>query len=35
MVNMMLEDDPNDLDWMLEKLKNKAAKRKVNAKGEL
>ena len=26
MVNMILEDDPNDLDWMPEKLKNKAAK---------
>jgi len=35
MVNMMLEDDPNDLDWMPEKLKNKAAKRKEKAKGEL
>jgi hypothetical protein len=35
MVNMMLEDNPNDLDWMPEKLKNKAAKRKEKAKGEL
>jgi hypothetical protein len=35
MVNMMLEDDPNDLDWMPEKLKNKAEKRKEKAKGEL
>jgi hypothetical protein len=34
MVNMMMEEDPNDLDWMLEKLKNKAAKRKKKAKGE-
>ena len=34
MVNMMLEDDPNDLDWMPEKLKNKAAKQKEKAKGE-
>jgi hypothetical protein len=34
MVNMMLEDDLNDLDWMPEKLKNKAAKRKEKAKGE-
>ena len=33
MVNMMLEDDLNDLDWMPERLKNKAAKRK-KAKGE-
>ena len=30
MVNMMLEEDPNDLEWMPEKLKNKAAKRKAN-----
>ena len=35
MVNMMLQDDPSDLDWMPEKLKNKAAKRKEKAKGEL
>lgn len=35
MVNMMVEDDPTDLDWMPEKLKNKAAKRKEKAKGEL
>lgn len=34
MVDMMLEDDPNDVDWMPEKLKNKAAKRKEKAKGE-
>jgi hypothetical protein len=34
MVNMMMEEDPNDLDWMPEKLKNKAAKRKEKAKGE-
>ena len=26
MVNMMLEEDPNDLEWMPEKLKSKAAK---------
>ncbi|KAM6493443.1 hypothetical protein JOM56_011577 [Amanita muscaria] len=31
MVNMMLEDDPNDLDWIPEKFK---AKRKEKAKGE-
>jgi hypothetical protein len=34
MVNMMLEDDLNDLDWMPERLKNKAAKQKEKAKGE-
>jgi hypothetical protein len=34
MVNMMMEEDPNDLDWMPEKLKNKAAKQKGKAKGE-
>ena len=26
MVNMMLEEDPDDLKWMPDKLKNKAAK---------
>jgi hypothetical protein len=31
-VNMMLEDNPNDLDWVPEKLKNKAAKQKEKAK---
>ena len=30
MVNMMLEEDPNDLEWMPEKLRNKAAKGKAN-----
>ena len=34
MVNMIMEEDLNDLDWMLEKLKNKAAKQKKKAKGE-
>lgn len=34
-VAMMLEDDPNDPDCMPKKLKNKAAKRKEKAKGEL
>jgi hypothetical protein len=34
MVNMMLEDDPNDLDWIPEKLRNKFAKQKEKAKGE-
>ena len=35
MVNMMLEEDTNDLEWMPEKLRNKAAKRKEKTKGEL
>ena len=36
MVKMMLEDDSDDsdLDWMPEKLKNKAGKRKEKDKGE-
>jgi hypothetical protein len=34
MVNMMLKDDPNDLDWIPEKLRNKVAKQKEKAKGE-
>lgn len=32
MANMMLEDGPNDLDWMPKKLKNKAAKKREKAK---
>jgi hypothetical protein len=34
MVNIMMEEDLNDFDWMPEKLKNKAAKQKEKAKGE-
>ena len=34
MMNMMREDDLNDLDWMPEKLINKATKRKEKVKGE-
>ena len=34
MINMMLEDDPDDHDWIPERLSKKASKRKEKAKGK-